>query len=215
MHCIWDFNGTLLADAQLALEADNRLLAQMGKEPITMETYRTYMRNPLPGFYRDIGCDLDAYSYAWINRAFLDYFNPRLAQVGLIPGTKEMLARLSNEGDTHSILSSSHEPVLLEQARALGVDEGMQAITGMPNDNGDSKEERGVHQLSLLGIPKTEAVLIGDMTTDAFVAEHMGIRCVLVTWGHNTRARLERCNVPVVDTHEELEKCLANMRTAR
>ena len=49
-HVIWDFNGTLLNDAQLALSIDNRLLRQMGMEPITLEDYRTFMRNPVELF---------------------------------------------------------------------------------------------------------------------------------------------------------------------
>ena len=52
-HIIWDFNGTLLQDVELALSIDNRLLHQMGMEPITLEEYRTFMRNPVELFYQD------------------------------------------------------------------------------------------------------------------------------------------------------------------
>lgn len=211
MHCIWDFNGTLLGDAALALEADNRILKKMGCAPITMETYKTYMRNPLPGFYEDIGCDLERHPYEWINREFLDYFNAHIVDAGLIEGTVALLETLTQRGATHSILSSSYEPTLLEQAKALGLDGYMQAITGMLTDRGESKEERGLHQLEHLGIDREQVVLIGDTTTDAFVARHMGVRCVLVSWGHNTRARLEGCGVPVVDTHEALIDCLEGL----
>ena len=204
MHCIWDFNGTLLCDVQLALEADNRVLAQMGKAPITLETYRRYMRNPLPGFYADIGCDLNAYSYEWINREFLDYFNPRVVEAGLMPGTLALLQALCDQGATHSILSSSYEPSLIAQANALGLTPYMRAMTGMLSDLGERKEARGMHQLALLGVNREQAVLIGDTTTDALVARHMDVRCVLVSWGHNARTQLEACGVPVADTHAQL-----------
>lgn len=211
MHCIWDFNGTLLSDAQLALEADNRILAKMGMAPITLETYRRFMRNPLPGFYEDLGCDLRKYPYEWINQEFLAYFNARVLDAGLIPGAAQMLETLSQKGFTHSILSSSYEPSLLEQAKGLGIDCWMREITGMPTNLGERKEERGLHQLERLGVEREQTVLIGDTTTDKFVADHMGVRCVLVTWGHNGRAQLEACGVPVADTIQELIEQLIRM----
>lgn len=212
MHCIWDFNGTLLGDVHLALEADNRILALMGMPAISLETYRRYMRNPLPGFYEDLGCDLQKYPYAWINREFLDYFNPRVVEAGLMPGTLEVLEALARKGVTHSILSSSYEPSLKKQARALGLTPYMCEMTGMLSDLGERKEERGLHQLERLGIDRSEAVLIGDTTTDAFVAAHMGVRCVLVTWGHNGRDQLAACGVPVADTHAQLLEVLEQMQ---
>lgn len=211
MHCIWDFNGTLLSDVQLALEADNRILAQMGMKPISLETYRRHMRNPLPGFYADIGCDLETYPYAWINREFLDYFNPRVVNAGLMPGTVELLEALCRRGVSHSILSSSYEPSLIDQARALGLEPYMRMITGMLSDLGERKEERGLHQLSMLGVPREQTVLIGDTTTDALVAGQLGVRCVLVSWGHNGRVQLETCGVPVADTHAQLLDMLESM----
>lgn len=211
MHCIWDFNGTLLADVLLSLEADNRILAKMGMAPISLETYRRFMRNPLPGFYEDLGCDLQKYPYEWINREYLEYFNARVVDAGLMPGAQELLKELSQKGFTHSILSSSYEPSLLAQAKALGIDRWMRKITGMLTNLGERKEERGLHQLERLGVERAQTVLIGDTTTDKFVADHMGVRCVLVTWGHNGRAQLEACGVPVADTMQQLAEILGQM----
>ena len=38
-HIIWDFNGTLLSDAQLAVQTNNAVFAQLGLPSITLEEY--------------------------------------------------------------------------------------------------------------------------------------------------------------------------------
>ena len=73
----------------------------------------------------------------------------------------------------------------------------MRAVTGLEDNRGGTKEERGLHQLATLGVAPEEAVLVGDMMTDAIVASHMGCRCILVEGGHNTRRRLCQCGMPV------------------
>lgn len=196
-HIIWDFNGTLLSDVELALSIDNQLLQQMGMEPITLEEYRTFMRNPVDLFYRDLGVDFEKHDFARINEAFLEAFDREVLRVGLMPGALDAICALQAAGYTQSILSSSYEPTLQSQAQDLGLTPYMLAVTGLTDNRGGTKEERGLHQLASLGVAPEEAVLVGDMITDAFVASHMGCRCILVEGGHNTRRRLCQCGMPV------------------
>lgn len=49
-----------------------------------------------------------------------------------------------------------------------------------------------------------EVLFIGDSRHDYEVAEAMGVDCILLCGGHQSRARLERCGVPVVDGLLEL-----------
>ena len=169
------------------------------------------MRNPLPGFYEDLGCDLKTFPYTWINREYLDFFNEHVLSAGLVPGAGEMLDVLTAKGFTHSILSSSYEPSLIKQADALGLTNRMRAVTGMLSDLGERKEARGLYQLEQLGVQRAETILVGDTTTDKWVADFMGIRCVLVSWGHNGRMQLEACGVPVADTVAQLIEILEQM----
>ena len=45
-HIIWDFNGTLLNDAQLSVDLDNDVFDQIGVPRITLEDYRNNMTMP-------------------------------------------------------------------------------------------------------------------------------------------------------------------------
>lgn len=49
-HIIWDFNGTLLNDAQLSVDLDNYVFDRIGVPRITLEDYRNNMTMPRAGF---------------------------------------------------------------------------------------------------------------------------------------------------------------------
>ena len=51
-HIIWDFNGTLLNDAQLSVDLDNYVFDRIGVPRITLEDYRNNMTMPVRDFIR-------------------------------------------------------------------------------------------------------------------------------------------------------------------
>ena len=54
-HIIWDFNGTLLNDAQLSVDLDNYVFDRIGVPRITLEDYRNNMTMPVRDFYPLVG----------------------------------------------------------------------------------------------------------------------------------------------------------------
>ena len=52
--------------------------------------------------------------------------------------------------------------------------------------------------------PGRRALLIGDTDHDQEVAAEMGIDCILIPAGHQSRERLQACGVPVLQSLEEL-----------
>jgi len=211
-HIIWDFNGTLLADAQLGVDADNHVFDVLGLPRITIEDYRRHMTMPVRDFYTALGVDLNVHTYDVISRLWLDYFNPRAVGVGLVPGALEAVQRFRALGFTQSILSASYEVSLLEQCRALGLTEHMNAVSGLSDESAQKKTDIGRRQMQRLGLGADDAVLVGDMAADAELAHALGTRCVLVPWGHNDEARLALTGFPVAHSFEELEQMLAGMR---
>ena len=81
-HIIWDFNGTLLNDAQLSVDLDNDVFDQIGVPRITLEDYRNNMTMPVRDFYPRVGVDYARHSYEEIARLWLDEFNKRAVGVG-------------------------------------------------------------------------------------------------------------------------------------
>lgn len=213
MHIIWDFNGTLLSDAQLGVDCDNHVFDTLGLPRITLDDYRRHMTMPVRDFYTALGIDLNVYKYETISRIWLDMFNAHAVSVGLVPGALEAIDRLHALGFTQSILSASYEKSLREQCDALGV-RHMDAIDGLGDESAAKKTDIGRAQMARLGLAGEETVLIGDMVADSELSDVLGIRCVLVPWGHNDTARLKKTGRPVAESFEALEEMLCAMRDA-
>ncbi|MBR3794533.1 MAG: HAD family hydrolase [Clostridia bacterium] len=211
-HIIWDFNGTLLCDAQLGVECDNHVFDTLGLPRITISDYRRHMTMPVRDFYTALGVDLNIYKYETISRIWLDMFNQHAVDVGLVPGVLHVIAQAKALGYTQSILSASYEKSLLEQCTALGLVPYMEAIGGLGDESAQKKTDIGRKQMAQLGLEGRETVLIGDMVADSELAGVLGVGCILVPWGHNDEARLAATGRDVARSCEELIKMLAQMR---
>ena len=210
-HIIWDFNGTLLADAQLGVDCDNYVFDTLGLPRITLDDYRAHMTMPVRDFYTSLGVDLNIYKYETISRLWLDRFNQHAVAVGLVPGAMQSIVRLHEKGFTQSILSASYEKSLEEQCAALGLVPYMKEISGLGDESAQKKTDIGRAQMARLGLRGEDCVLVGDMVADSELADHLGTHCVLVPWGHNSAERLQKTGRCVARSFEELEAMLLNL----
>ena len=207
-HIIWDFNGTLLNDAQLSVDLDNDVFDQIGVPRITLEDYRNNMTMPVRDFYPRVGVDYARHSYEEIARLWLDEFNQKAVGVGLVSGALDAIRFFHGQGRSQSVLSASYEPSLRKQCEALGLTPYMADISGLEDESASKKTEIGRRQLRELGLEGRDVVLIGDMLTDAHLAEDLGADCILVSWGHNDLKRLLSSGLPVARDFGELEEIL-------
>lgn len=203
-HIIWDFNGTLLSDAQLAVQTNNAVFAQLGLPSITLEEYRAKMTMPVRDFYTAMGVDFGVHSYEKISRLWLDIFNAGIVEAGLIPGMLELVKTLHARGIAQSVLSASYEPSLLHQCEQLGLMPYMRAVNGLGDESATVKLEIGRNQMRALNLCPEQVVFVGDMHTDAELARALGAACILVPWGHNSLERLECTGAPIAESPEAL-----------
>ena len=210
-HIIWDFNGTLLSDAQLGVDCDNHVFDTLGLPRITLADYRAHMTMPVRDFYTALGVDLNVYKYETISRLWLDRFNQHAVSVGLVPGAMESILRLKEKGFTQSILSASYEKSLMAQCEGLGLVEHMLRISGLGDESAQKKTDIGRAQLQQLGLCAEDCVLVGDMVADSELADALNTRCVLVPWGHNSEERLMKTGRRVARSFEELEEILIHL----
>lgn len=207
-HIIWDFNGTLLNDTQLSLDVDNNVFEKLGIPSITLDDYRNNMTMPVRDFYSAVGVDYSVHSYETIARLWLDEFNQKAVGVGLVSGALDAIRFFHSQGRSQSVLSASYEPSLRKQCEALGLTPYMTDISGLEDESASKKTEIGRRQLRELGLEGRDVVLIGDMLTDAHLAEDLGADCILVSWGHNDLKRLLSSGLPVARDFGELEEIL-------
>ncbi len=199
-HLIWDWNGTLLDDAWLCRDIMNGQLRRRGLPELSAERYEEIFDFPVEKYYRATGFDWSRESFQEAGTEFIVEYEKRKRECRLQPGAKSLLGRIAEAGRSQAVLSAySHAP-LEEFLGHFGVRKHFRSIAGSRDHYAAGKVEHGLKMLEELHVSPQETLLIGDTTHDAEVARAMGIRCVLVPCGHNSRSRLEACGVPMVET---------------
>lgn len=72
---IWDWNGTLLDDAGIAVQADNILLARHGLPPVSLAWYRDHVEVPVERYYAKL-FNLDQAPFVQLAQQFMEGISP-------------------------------------------------------------------------------------------------------------------------------------------
>ena len=201
---LWDWNGTLLDDVALCVDALNRLLR--------LAQYREIFGFPIEDYYIRAGFDFSKNSYKELAD---DYMQDYLARAGACPLAESAVPALSllkGAGVQQVILSASNLPVLEQQVTERGVRPYFDRLLGLDNIYARSKVEVGLAYLTELkqrGAVPAQAIMIGDSVHDFEVAQALGVRCVLQTAGHQSAQQLRATGAPVVpDVLAAAQYCL-------
>lgn len=198
-HVIWDWNGTLMDDAWLCVEIVNELLTRRGLAPTTPCKYSEVFGFPLRTYYQRVGFDLEREDFAATGDEFNILYGQRLRECRLREGARKVLTALDRSGIGQSLLSASYEVDLEEIVAHYGLRSHFTAVAGVDNGLGEGKIERGHGHLAELNCQSDEVLLVGDTLHDIEVAAALGVHCVLLPSGHQSRRRLELGECTVVD----------------
>lgn len=189
-HVIWDWNGTLLSDIDHAVSTTNRLLAESGLPPVSLERYKEIFRFPIVDYHRDLGLPTESEPFRKHCELFNQYFLEGVRACDLWPGARETLAYVKSQGKVQSLLSASEQGVLNEQMKIFRLEGLFDHIMGIADKMASSKVDRGLQLMRAAGVPAADTILIGDTDHDHDVAEALGIDLILVEHGHQNAARL-------------------------
>lgn len=187
---VWDFNGTLIDDVAMIVDAVNVQLAQRGLPLLTVRRYRDVFRFPVEEYYRVIGLDPEAEPIAELSAEFHDLYLARLIGSALHDGIEEALSVFEEAGAQQFVLSAMEEGRLRRSVERLGIADRFTAVYGLAHLEGDSKLTRGRDLVSDFRIAPEKAILIGDTNHDADVARALGMTPILVANGHQSARRL-------------------------
>jgi phosphoglycolate phosphatase len=187
---IWDFNGTLVDDVDLALTTINRMLARRGLPAVTRDVYRSAFGFPLSDYYAKLGMDLSRETMQGLADEFHDAYLPGLPACGLQEGAAEILELAARSGARQFVLSALEEVELRRAVAHLGIAGYFAAVYGLDHRLGDSKLERGRELVRRHELSGRRVLFIGDMDHDAEVAEALGFEIALVAQGHQSGERL-------------------------
>ena len=199
-HLIWDWNGTLLDDAWLCRDIMNGQLRRRGLPVLSQKQYEEIFDFPVEKYYRAVGFDWSRESFQEAGTEFIVEYEKRKKECSLQPGAGDLLRRIAAGGWSQAVLSAYSHATLEEFLGHFGVRKHFRSVVGNRDHYAAGKVEQGLKMLEELHVKPQAALLIGDTTHDAEVAKAMGIDCVLVPAGHNSRARLAGCGVTMVET---------------
>ena len=186
-HVVFDWNGTLIDDIDLAVESANRVMAKYGKPAIDQETYRRHFRFPVQDLYRDLGFDFEVISFERMSRHYLSHFASRVNECELHPGARPLLEMLRKQGVGASILSASYREALMHSLRHYELEGYFANVMALSNQHAAGKLAEARELQAMLGAEPGRVLYIGDTTHDADIADELGWNCLLIPLGHQSR----------------------------
>lgn len=211
-HIIWDWNGTLINDARQCVAIVSKMMQDRNLGTLSLARYQEEINFPVINFYRQLGFDFEAESLEDIAHEYMTAYLKIVQSCPLQAGAESTLRQLSEAGLTHSLLSAYHQKRLEEAVKYFGLSPWFIKLIGLNDYYAHSKIENGRKWIEQLQFDNNEVLFIGDMLHDFDVSQAMGIDCVLLTGGHQSRNRLAQCNVPIFDS---LEECVQDLSLVR
>lgn len=195
---LWDWNGTLLDDVELCMDALNRLLAEHGyPQRYDRDQYRAIFGFPIEEYYARAGFDFARHSFAVLAEKYMDYYIPASAACPLTDGALDALEAFRAAGLRQVILSASPITTLQRQVKERGVTQYFDRLLGLGDIYAKSKIELGLAYLKEEGFDASRTVMIGDSVHDFEVAQALGVGCVLESAGHQSAEKLRETGAPV------------------
>jgi phosphoglycolate phosphatase len=210
---IWDWNGTLLDDAGICLEAINKMLKSRNLADLSFEKYRTVFTFPVIDYYKDIGFDFTAESWEPVAMEFITLYLNALHGCGLTPFASETLEKFKQKGYRQAIISAMEHDSLIKSVSVLGIYHYFDFIGGIGDHYGGGKIENARSYLQQASLNPAHITLIGDTIHDSEVAAELQCKCILVATGHQSRNRLIKTGLPVIENLSEIDSVLSLTKT--
>ncbi|MCH7669690.1 MAG: HAD family hydrolase [Acidobacteria bacterium] len=204
-HIIWDWNGTLLDDLHIVVDAVSACVAPLGRGAITADDYRDHYTRPVVLFYENLmGRPVTSDEWASIDGVYHDTYRSLMRQADLAADARAAIRDVADRNGTQSILSMWWHSELVPFTAGFGLRDVMQRIDGNREDAGALKADQMRSHIEMLvaahGVVASKVVAVGDTFDDAAAAAAVGIPIILYDGGSHHRVDLEKVGVPVVST---------------
>lgn len=197
-HIIWDWNGTLVDDAQFAVDLANGLLAETGAPELSLERHREVFQVPIIEYYRQIGIPVTEESFPAMDRHFHSTYHDQRDALTLFEDVAPSLTHLSASGTQNSILSALPGDLLSHHLEHFKVAHFFEHAIGREGERAGSKVSAGRKLIEKLGIRPQEILVVGDTIYDHEVADVLGTDCALIARGHQSEHRLRAVNPTIM-----------------
>jgi phosphoglycolate phosphatase len=205
---IWDWNGTLLDDAEICREAINKMLKVRNLTELSLDKYRNVFTFPVIDYYKEVGFDFTVEEWEPVAMEFIHLYLDALPTCGLTPFAAETLEKFRQKGYRQAIISAMEHDALLKSVTALGISGYFDFIGGIGDHYGGGKIENARNYFNQVGLNPEKITFIGDTLHDTEVAAELKCKCILVATGHQSFHRLQKTGLPVIGDLSEIDSGL-------
>ena len=189
-HIIWDWNGTLLNDRWLCVEAMNKALRKRNLPEMSEEKYLDIFTFPVEDYYIKLGFDFEKEPFTVSGTEFIENYNSKFHEPALQDGVVDLLEFVQSKGLTQSILSAGKHDYVQDWVAFHGLEKYFIKVLGINNHYASGKTDIGKAWINEMHYDPHEVLMIGDTLHDLDVANNMGVECFLIAQGHTSKSRL-------------------------
>lgn len=205
-YLIWDYNGTIIDDAWVAVEAENTVLREHGLPEIDMEFYLRECEMPIENFYNKI-YDFTKCDFGQVAASFMKNYDAIAPRAKPFPEVVEAIKKYHAMGFRQGVISGFETGRLEKSLREFALDGYFDFMSGSDDTSCGSKSERAAAVVERCGYDPKQTLFIGDMYHDFETAQHVGADCVLIAKGHQGAQVLSSYGtVDVLKSARELDK---------
>lgn len=196
---IWDWNGTLLDDVDECIRCINRVLQQRNLPLLTKQVYRRIFTFPVKEYYRAAGFDFEKEDFEIPAMEFIRCYHQLLKDSNLFHNVVGVLQQFKDKGIAQSILSAMEHDSLVSSLKDKNIYGYFDFVSGINDHYAHSKTEVGRELMEKMPFGKNEILMVGDSLHDLEVADKLGIDCLLIAKGHQSKERLTARTENVID----------------
>jgi len=179
----WDWNGTLLDDAEICRQVMNAVLREHELDPlIDASAYRSVFRFPIRDFYREVGIGDERFVPA--ATAYLELLATRVGEARLHEDARTTLAVLRAHGMRQVLASATLPDALARQMAPYDLESAFERVLSIDDPYRASKHDVIARWLSGSGLAADEVLVIGDTNHDREIAHELGMPFVHFDGGH-------------------------------
>jgi phosphoglycolate phosphatase len=204
---IWDWNGTLLDDAELCRNIINKLLTSRNIPSLSIEKYKQIFTFPVKDYYREAGFDFNKEAFEIPADEFMISYHKKIKTASLHQGTNVIL-NIAKEKYKQFIVSAMEQDSLVNLVHEHNIHHYFEDISGINNHYAKGKKSIAKNLISKYKLNPEEICLIGDTIHDHEVAEEIGCECMLIADGHQSMSRLATTGRMVLNNLTELKSYL-------
>lgn len=189
---LWDWNGTLLNDAEICLEGINILLQARQIPVLELTRYREIFTFPVKDYYHAAGFDFEREPFEIPAEEFIVEYKRLLPRAGLFTDAEDTLQHFREKGFRQYIVSAMEQTALEQSIAERGITGFFNGIYGIENNLAYSKTHRAKQLIESEGIDTSKTIMIGDTLHDGEVAGELGVEIIFISRGHQNADRLSQ-----------------------